>query len=255
MSDHIIVEKADGILTLVMNRPDKKNALTDEMYGILADEIEAAQEDSAVRVIVVRGEGDMFTSGNDIADFASARPDEGGMRNVTRFIHAIGRATKPVIAAVQGAAVGVGTTMLLHCEYVLLGEDAKLITPFVKLGLVPEAASSILLPARIGYLRAYSMLALGEPMEAQDALAAGLANAVVPNDQLTARIEEAAARISRLPLGSLQATKKLMRDGEAYVERMVAESTIFAERLQSPEAREAFMAFAQKREPDFTQFA
>lgn len=255
MSKNILVQMADGVLTLVMNRPDKKNALSDEMYGVLADEIEGAQESPDVRVIVIRGEGDAFTAGNDIADFASARPDQGGMRNVTRFIHSLGKSSKPIIAAVQGVAVGVGTTMLLHCDYVVVAEDARLTTPFVSLGLVPEAASSMLLPARIGYLRAFSMLALGEPVHAAEAVSLGLANRVVSNAELIPAIEEVAARFARLPLGAVQATKRLMRDGDELAGRMVTESEIFAQRLTTPEAQEAFMAFAQRRAPDFTKFA
>jgi enoyl-CoA hydratase/carnithine racemase len=253
MTAHIIVSKADGILTLVMNRPEKKNALTDAMYGVLADEIEGAQTDSATRVVVIRGEGDMFTAGNDLADFAAAKPDEGA-RNVGRFIHALARATKPLIAAVQGRAVGVGTTMLLHCDYVVLAEDAKLTTPFVNLALVPEAASSLLLPARIGHLRAFSMLALGEAVEAHQAVEWGLANIVVPLGELVPAIEAVAARIARQPLGAIQATKRLMRDAEQLTGQMAVEGKEFTARLQSPEAKEAFMAFAQRREPDFTQF-
>lgn len=254
MTAHITVAKADGILTLVMNRPDKKNALTDAMYGVLADEIEGAQTDSMTRVVVIRGEGDMFTAGNDLADFAAAKPDE-GTRNVSRFIQALARATKPLIAAVQGRAVGVGTTMLLHCDYVVLAEDAKLTTPFVNLALVPEAASSLLLPARIGHLRAFSMLALGEAVEAHQAVEWGLANTVVPLGDLVSVIDAAAARIARQPPGAIQATKRLMRDAEQLTAQMAVEGKEFTARLQSPEAKEAFMAFAQRREPDFSQFS
>ena len=253
MTAHIIVSKADGLLTLVMNRPKKRNALTDAMYGVLADELEGAQTDNATRVIVIRGEGDMFTAGNDLADFAAAKPDD-GVRNVSRFIQALARATKPLVAAVQGRAVGVGTTMLLHCDYVVLAEDAKLTTPFVNLALVPEAASSLLLPARIGHLRAFSMLGLGEAVEARQAVEWGLANAVVPLGELVPAIEAVAARIARQPTGAIQATKRLMRDAEQLTGQMAVEGEEFTARLQSPEAKEAFMAFAQRREPDFTQF-
>lgn len=188
MTDHIKVIRADGVLTLVMARLEKKNALTNDMYGVLADQIEAARTDNTVRVVVIRGEGDMFTAGNDVAEFASARPDD-GPRHVGRFIRAIAEIEKPLIAAVQGRAVGVGTTMLLHCDHVLLADDAKLTTPFVNLGLVPEAASSALLPARIGHLRAFSMLVLGEAVEAEDAVTWGLASAVVPVAELASAIE------------------------------------------------------------------
>jgi enoyl-CoA hydratase/carnithine racemase len=254
MTDYVKVTKADGILTLVLNRADKKNALTNDMYGVLADEISGAQTDKAVRVIVIRGEGDMFTAGNDVAEFASSKPGDGA-RNVGRFIRAIAEIDKPLIAAVQGRAVGVGTTMLLHCDHVILADDAKLTTPFVNLGLVPEAASSMLLPSRIGHLRAFSMLALGEPVEARDALTLGLASAVVPVGELVGAIEAAAARIAKQPLGAVQATKRLMRDAEKATAHMDVEGKEFLQRLQSPEAKEAFMAFAQRRAPDFTQFA
>lgn len=252
MTDHILVHKADGILTLVMNRPDKKNALTNAMYGVLADEIEAAGADSGVRVIVLRGEGDMFTAGNDVAEFAGAKPDD-GPRHVARFVRAIAAFEKPLVAAVQGRAVGVGTTMLLHCDYVLLADDAKLTTPFVNLGLVPEAGSSRLLPARIGHLRAFAMLALGEAVEAAAAVEWGLANAVVPASGLVAAIEAAAQRIAQQPPGAVQATKRLMRDSAAVTAHIGIEGDEFMQRLQSPEAKEAFLAFAQRRSPDFSQ--
>lgn len=253
MTDQITIEKADGILTLTMNRPDKKNALTNAMYGALADAMEAAQNDSAVRVILLRGEGDMFTAGNDVIEFAMTKPDA-GPRHVTRFLHALADSTKPLLAAVQGRAVGVGTTMLLHCDYVVIAEDAKLTTPFVNLGLVPEAASSLLLPARIGHLRAFAMLALGEAIESREAVTLGLANVAVPAANLNATITAAAQRIATQAPGAVQATKRLMRNAENIRTQMAIEGDIFAARLQSPEAKEAFMAFAQKRAPDFSQF-
>jgi enoyl-CoA hydratase/carnithine racemase len=253
VTEHVIVTKAEGVLTLIMNRPDKKNALTNEMYGVLADEIIAAESDKAVRVIVVRGAGDIFTAGNDLAEFASTKPDA-TPGHVGRFIRAIAEMEKPLLAAVQGRAVGVGTTMLLHCDYVILAENAMLTAPFVSLGLVPEAASSVLLPLRIGHLRAFAMFALGEAVEAREALDLGLATKVVPIDQLVTAIEAAAARIARQPLGAIQATKRLMRNAKAVTAHMDIEEEEFVRRLQSPEAKEAFAAFAQRRAPEFTQF-
>lgn len=253
MTDHIGVTQADGVLTLVMNRPDKKNALTDAMYGALADAIIAADTDATVRVLVIRGAGDMFTAGNDIAAFAAAKPGE-GLRNVGRFLHALAQLDKPLVAAVQGRAVGVGMTMLLHCDHVILADDAVLSTPFVNLGLVPEAASSLLLPARIGHQRAFSMLALGDAIDARTALAWGLANGVVPVAELMGAVEAVAKRIAGQPLGAIRATKRLMRDSAAVMAQMDVEFTAFLERLQSPEAKEAFAAFAERRAPDFTQF-
>lgn len=257
MSEHVQIEKSDGILTLLLNRPEKKNALTDGMYRALADALEASNDDPAVRVILLRGEGDMFTAGNDIADFAATnlggKATTGEPKNVHRFIRNISRAAKPIVAAVQGRAVGVGATMLLHCDQVVLAEDTKLTTPFVGLALVPEASSSLLLTARIGHLRAFSMFALGEAVGAQDALAWGLANKVVPLAELKATAEELAARLAKQPLGALVATKRLMRDAEAIGRRMEDESAEFARRLASPEAAEAFRAFAERRPPDFSK--
>ena len=254
MSEHIKSSKAEGVLALVMDRPEKKNALTDAMYKVLADQIEGAQRDPDVRVILIRGEGELFTAGNDIGEFAAAAAGGAELGNVGRFIKALAANEKPLVAAVQGRAVGVGTTMLLHCDHVVLAEDAQLSTPFVSLALVPEAASSLLLPARIGHVRAFSMLALGEPVTAADAVAWGLANQTVPTTQLQAAAEDVARRLSRQPLGALIATKRLMRDSADIAAHMDVETGQFLARLASPEAREAFMAFAQRRAPDYTQF-
>ena len=256
MTEHVKIEKADGILTLTFARPDKKNAITNLMYGALADAINAAETDKATRVIVLRGEGDMFTAGNDVGEFAmmatGAFKDD---RHVSRFLDAIAHSTRPLVAAVQGRAVGIGTTMLLHCDFVVLGEDAMLSTPFVALALVPEAASSLLLPLRIGYARAYEMFALGEAMNAPTALQLGIANRVVPLDRLHAEAASVAARLAKLPAGSLAATKRLMRNAEVLSAQIGAESKIFADRLATAEAREAFTAFAERRAPDFTKVA
>lgn len=254
MTDQVEIKNDDGILTLTLKRPDKKNALTNEMYGALADAIEGAEDDAGTRVILIRGEGESFTAGNDLGEFAAIAAGKAtGERHVTRFIHSLGRATKPLIAAVQGRAVGVGTTMLLHCDLVVLAENALLSTPFISLALVPEAASSILMPLRIGYARAFELFALGEPVPANVALAWGLANRVVPVDRLDAEALALAQRLAKQPLGSLVATKKLMRDGEMLVKQMQAEGVHFAARLQSAEAREAFRAFAERRPPDFAK--
>ncbi|MGJ3647883.1 enoyl-CoA hydratase [Sphingomonas sp. GlSt437] len=252
MSEHINISNSNGILTLVMNRPDKKNALTNDMYGALADALEGSDHDPSVRVIVIRGEGEIFTAGNDVGEFAAGGA---GPRHVTRFIRALATIAKPLVAAVQGKAVGVGTTMLLHCDHVVLAENAELIAPFVNLALVPEAASSLLLPSRIGHVRAFAMFALGEPIGAEDAVTWGLANKVVATDDLVATATEFAERLARQPLGALIATKKLMRATNTITAHMDVESEQFAARLTSPEAQEAFLAFAQRRQPDFRQFA
>lgn len=198
----------------------------------------------------------MFTAGNDMGDFAAMAAGKGpSERHVHRFLRALANCTVPIVAAVQGKAVGVGSTMLLHCDYVLLAQDAELITPFVNLALVPEAASSYLLPLRIGHGRAFEMFALGEPLGAQAALAWGIANKICPNEELRAEARRMAERLAAKPAGSLSAMKKLMRDAEKLVSQMNSESAKFEERLASAEAREALLAFAEKRKPDFAKVA
>jgi enoyl-CoA hydratase/carnithine racemase len=256
MIEQVQIKNKDGILTLTLARPDKKNALTNEMYGAMADAIEGAENESAIRVILLRGQGDSFTAGNDLGEFAAVATGKvEGERHVTRFIRSLGRSTKPLIAAVQGRAVGIGTTMLLHCDLVVLAENALLSTPFISLALVPEAASSLLLPQRIGHARAFELFALGEPVSAQVALDWGLANRVVALEQLDAEALALAQRLARQPLGSLVATKRLMRDGEMLVKQMEVESEHFAARLKSAEAREAFQAFTERRPPNFANVA
>lgn len=253
MSGTVNITQDGGVLTLMMNRPDKKNALTDAMYGTMADTLKNADKDASVRVVVIRGEGDLFCAGNDIGDFLKSSGNI-GKTNVFRFIRFLGTFTKPLVAGVQGHAVGIGTTMLLHCDYVVLAQDAKLSTPFTGLGLVPEAASSMILPATIGHSRAFAMLAMGEPMDAADAVAAGLANQLVANTDLNKAVAKAANRIAALPPGAMQATKALMREPGVTGARMEAEIEIFTQRLQSAEAQEAFTAFMEKRKPDFSKF-
>jgi enoyl-CoA hydratase/carnithine racemase len=245
-----------GVLTLTIDRVEKKNALTQAMYGALADELEAAEKDPAVRVVLFQAEGDSFTAGNDLGDFsAQASGKIEGESQAFRFIRNLGKATRPLIAAVQGNAVGVGTTMLLHCDLVYLADNARLMVPFVNLALVPEAASSWLLPMRIGHVRAYAMFALGEPVDAAAALSCGLANAVVPLADLRARARAAAETLTKRPAGSLSHTKALMRDLDRIAAQMARESDLFKERLQTAEAREAFAAFAERRRPDFSKSA
>ena len=210
--------------------------------------------DVSVRVVLFQGEGDSFTAGNDLADFASQARGESAVDSPAhRFIETVSTASKPLVAAVQGNAVGVGTTMLLHCDLVYLADNAKLITPFVNLALVPEAASSWLLPLRIGHARAYAMFALGEPMEASAAVACGLANAVMPAAELRKKARDAAIALTKRPAGSLSLTKKLMRDYQRIAAQIAEEGQLFKERLKTPEAREAFAAFAERRQPDFSK--
>lgn len=254
MTSEIRKDVADGVLTITLGRPDKKNALTNEMYGTLADTLEQAEHDPNVRVVVVQGDGDSFTAGNDVGEFSAIAAGKGpAERHVHRFLRALAKSTVPIIAAVHGKAVGVGTTMLLHCDHVLLAQDAQLITPFVNLALVPEAASSYLLPLRIGHVRAFEMFALGEPLDAQTAVAWGIANKVCANDQLRADARRMADRIAAKPAGSLSAMKTLMRESQMLVAQMESESAKFQERMTSAEAKEAFAAFAEKRKPDFSK--
>ena len=254
MTEHVNATVADGVLTLTMQRPEKKNALTGAMYNALSDGLERAEGDASIKVVLFQGDGDSFTAGNDLADFAAqSRANTGGESPAGRFIHTIAKTTKPLVAAVQGNAVGVGTTMLLHCDLVYLAENARLITPFVNLALVPEAASSFLLPARIGHPRAYAMFALGEPMDAATAVACGMANAVVPAAELRERAMAAAIALTKRPAGSLSQTKALMREYERIAARLAEEGKLFSERLTTWEAREAFTAFAERRQPDFSK--
>ena len=250
----ISIEQAMGICTIRFNRPEKKNAITGAMYQAMADALRSAEADSAVRVIVFAGHPGIFTAGNDLEDFLK-QPPQGENSAVFQFMSALKGAGKPVLAAVSGAAIGIGTTMLLHCDLVVLAENALLSTPFVNLALVPEAASSLLMPLRIGYARAYEMFALGEAVDAKSAFAWGLANRVVPLENLDAEARALAARLAKQPAGAISITKRLMRNPELLIAQIVAESERFAERLKTVEAREAFTAFAERRPPDFLKLA
>lgn len=255
MTEHIKIKQDDAVLEIIFARPEKKNARSNAMYRAATEVLEAAQSNQTIRVVLFGAEGDAFTAGNDLADFANAAAAKGEGLAAHDFIEALGRADKPIVAAVSGLAVGVGTTMLLHCDLVYVAETAKLSTPFVNLALVPEAASSMLLPARIGHVRAFAMFALGEGLSAAEALALGLANKVLPKDLVLPAAREAARTLAVRPLGAIVATKKLMRDKARILRRMDEEGAIFAQRLQTEEAREAFKAFAERRPPDFTKLA
>lgn len=258
MTEHVLVETSKGVLTLTLNRPDKKNALTGEMYAAVGDAIDNAPDDPDVRCVLIQANGDMFTAGNDLGAFAAVNSGEtpaGERRGGSALIQALARARVPIVAAVNGRAVGVGTTMLLHCDLVFVAEDALLTTPFVNLALVPEAASSLLLPARIGHARAFSMFVLGEAVDAKTAVDWGIANAVVPQAELRARARAAAEAIAAKPPAAVAITKALMRDAAAYLARIEEEGGHFTSQLKSPEAREAFAAFREKRAPDFSRLA
>jgi len=249
MSDHVRKTVEGGVMTLTLSRPEKKNALTDAMYGALADAMIQAETDDAVRVILFAADGDAFTAGNDINDFMqiATSPTPVTDRNVFRFLHALAAADKPLVAAVTGLAVGVGLTMLLHCDLVYVAEDAKLSAPFVNLGLSPEAASSLLLPQIIGHRRAFAMFALGEPVTGTQAAALGIANAALPKDEVLAKAQAAAALLASRAPGSLKVTKRLMRNAETLSAQIVTEGAVFADRLNSAEAKEAFSAFLERR--------
>jgi enoyl-CoA hydratase/carnithine racemase len=256
MTDHVLTDVANGVLTLTLNRPEKKNALTRAMYQALGDAIDEAASNNDVRCVLIQAEGDMFTAGNDLAEFAAinrGEPAQPARNGGNPLLIALARAVKPIVAAVNGRAVGVGTTMLLHCDLVFVADNALLTTPFVNLGLVPEAASSLTLPARIGHARAFSMFVLGEAIDANKAVEWGIANRSCPAGELRAKARAAAEAIAARPASAVAATKALMRDPAALAARMQIEGARFLTQLTSAEAREAFAAFAEKRAPDFSK--
>jgi enoyl-CoA hydratase/carnithine racemase len=244
----------DGaLLRITIDRPDKKNALTQAMYAGMADALEHAEHDRSVRAVLITGTGNDFCAGNDLADFAmGSGADEHGGSPTVRFLHVLATATVPVVAAVQGVAIGVGTTMLLHCDLVYASPDARLRLPFVDLGLVPEAASSLLLPQLVGHQRAAEILYTGRFVGADEAYALGLVTAVVPAAELGARAEAAAVALTTKPPVALRRTKALLRSTTTTVpERMAEEGKAFAEQLGGPEFTEASAAFFEKRPPRF----
>jgi len=253
--NHILTETKDRVLRIEIARPDKKNALTLDMYAAMADALAAADSDAAVRVVLVHGARDCFTAGNDLKDFLN-RPPHSESSPTTRFLRGIANFSKPLLAAVNGAAVGIGTTMLLHCDLVYAAPGARFQLPFVPLGLVPEAGSSFLLPYIAGYQRAAELLLLGQPFDAEKAYAAGFITAIVPEKELFERARAGALAIAALPPAAVRATKALMRGRLAprVSEAMTDEGKVFGERLTSPEAREAMTAFFEKRKPDFSRF-
>ena len=255
MSDHIQTVLQGGILTVTLNRADKKNAITQAMYAAMADATESARTDDAVRVILFRGEGDSFSAGNDIADFIALGQTAGDLveMGVFRFLKALADLDKPAVAAVRGRAVGIGLTLLLHCDMVVVAEDALLSVPFVNLALAPEAASSMLLPAAIGHQRAFELFALGEAIDGRTALAWGLANRAVPSADVDTTAQGLAAKLAARAPNSIRKTKALMRDAERMWSLMQREGEAFGSQMRSPEAMEAFMAFSQKRAPDFSK--
>jgi enoyl-CoA hydratase/carnithine racemase len=252
----IELSKQDGILTIAFDREDKKNAITAAMYQQLADALKEAEEDVAVRAILFTGKPRVFTAGNDLEDFLKHPPGDKDAP-VFQFLWQISHASKPVVAAVAGAAVGIGTTMLLHCDLVYAADNARFSMPFTQLGLCPEAASSLLLPHIAGYQRAAEKLLLGEPFDATEAREMGFVNRVLPGDELLPFARQQAAKLAALPAASIRVTKQLMKKNRvsATEQQMSVEVEHFARMLVAPEAKEAFTAFLEKRKPDFSQFA
>jgi enoyl-CoA hydratase/carnithine racemase len=247
MADHVLVERSGPVWEIRLNRPEKRNALTVEMYAALAEAFEAMESDGEARVVLLSGTGSAFTAGNDLHDFLSRPPHREG-EPTNRFLERLVSGTKPIVAAVHGFAVGIGTTLLLHCDLVYAADGTRFHLPFVPLGLVPEAGSSLLLPARIGPARAAEMLLLGEPMSVEEALDAGLVTRVFREDTVLDEARARARRLAALPPGAVRETRALLRLGrEAVRERMTIEARVFGERLRSGEARAAMEAFFSKK--------
>ena len=250
----ILVHTEEGVRTVSFNRLERKNSITAAMYAALAEAVNSAVDDAAVRVLVFQGHETVFSAGNDIGDFLNAPPADPDAP-VWRFMRALAAFPKPVLAAVSGPAVGIGTTMLFHCDLVFAGDNAAFSMPFVNLGLCPEFASSLLVPQMFGYHRAAEALLLGEPFMAEAALEAGLVNRVLPPTEANGYAQAQARKLAAKPLSSLIETKRLMKKGQAaqIMAQMGEEGASFGRMLREPAAREAFGAFMAKRKPDFSK--
>jgi enoyl-CoA hydratase/carnithine racemase len=250
----IVTTREDAVLAIAFNRPQRRNAITAEMYTQLADAFELAEGDDTVRVILIHGTPEAFTAGNDIEDFMK-RPPLSEDTPVFRFLRVMSRAAKPIVAAVNGPAVGIGTTLLLHCDLVYAGDNARFQLPFVSLGVVPEFASSYLLPLVAGYHRAAELLLLGEPFDAQKAYEAGFVTRLSPAGDTLQIARAASQRLAMLPAKSVRLTKALMKQAHAGAvsEQLLTEGNHFRAMLGEPAAREALTAFMEKRKPDFSR--
>ncbi len=253
MSTGVEIAVVDGIQVIRFARPEKKNALTGATYTAITAALAAGDADADIAAHLFVGSNGVFTAGNDIGDFlASAKGAQGLSGPVLGFLRALPAVKKPMIAAVDGLAVGIGTTLMFHCDLVYATPGASFRTPFVDLGLVPEAGSSLLAPRVMGHVRAFELLVLGQPFSGEDARAAGFVNAVVAAEDLEAIAMSAAHKLARKPPDALAAARKLLRaDSDDVARAIEAEVRVFAERMQSPEAKEAFTAFMEKRAPDF----
>lgn len=249
MTDQVIVTDNGAVRTVRMNRPDKKNALTSVMYDAMAEAIETAGGSSSIRCVLITGVPGAFSAGNDLQDFLKAATGGEGLGNaVLRFLYALARAERPLVAAVQGVAVGIGTTMVLHCDYAVAATDARFSTPFVNLGLVPEAASSLIAPRLMGHRRAFELLVMGKPLSGEEAKACGLVNQVAAAADVDAEALKAAQAIAALPPEGVAISRRLMKGApDEIVRRIDEEADAFKKRLVSPEARTAFEAFLSRK--------
>jgi enoyl-CoA hydratase/carnithine racemase len=249
MTEHVVVIDEGSIRRVWMNRLDKKNAITDAMYDKLASALEGASHSKAIHCVVITGGKDVFSAGSDLNDFLHAAQHMEGLRPaVGRFLRGLVHTEKPVVAGVQGVAVGIGMTMLLHCDYVVAADNARLSAPFVKLGVVPEAGSSLLAPRLMGTRRAFELLVMGHPLDAEQAKSVGLVNLVVPADKVDDEIMKAAREIAALPPEAVAVSRRLIHGSPAEImKRTIEEADIFRARLRSPEARAAFEHFLTRK--------
>ena len=252
MTAHLIVTDEDATRVITLRRPEKKNAITQDMYRAMSDAIDTAQHNAAIRCIIITGGSGVFTAGNDLEDFqrdGSSNADTPRTSNATKFLYSLAHNTKPIIAAVDGVAIGIGTTMLFHCDYVLASKTATFATPFINLGLVPQGASSLLMPRTMGHQRAFATLVMGRTVSAEDARVAGFVNVVVAPGHTEAEARKVAREICALPAEAVAISRKLLKlPPEDLTRRIDQETHLFSERLRSKEAIAAFKAFfARKR--------
>jgi enoyl-CoA hydratase/carnithine racemase len=251
MTGHVIVTDEDAVRVIRLSRPDKKNAITQDMYRDMSAAIDSAQGEASVRCLIISGEPGAFTAGNDLEDFLKDGTSNTGTSrasNAITFLHSLARNAKPIVASVDGIAIGIGTTMLFHCDQVIASTRASFATPFIHLGLVPEGASSLLAPHLMGHQRAFGMLVMGRTLKAEDALAAGFVNAIVAPDHLEAETRKVAREIAALPAEAVAASRKLLKPPpEELIRRIDEESHLFGERMRSAEAVAAFRAFFARK--------